>query len=90
MGGGPGGGGGGNDVFESTTGFGGAGGGGGKGIDAGTAQSPTEVSSPKAGKGGGGGGGGGTDKVASSISDFDVDAASLEEVGNGILGPTVY
>lgn len=67
-----------------TAGLGGIGGGGGKDKDAGTADPSTVSASPVGGNGGGGGGGGRADKVPSSTSDFDDDAAPLDD---GILGP---
>lgn len=71
-----------------TAGLGGIGGGGGKGKVAGTPDPSTESASPVGGNGGGGGGGGRADKVPSSTSDFDDDAAPLEDAADdGILGP---
>lgn len=68
-------------------GFGGIGGGGGKGKDVGIIE-PSPESEPALGNGGGGGGKGGTDKLESSVSDFDDDATLLaEDSGKGILGP---
>lgn len=69
-------------------GFGGIGGGGGKGKDAVTAYPSTKSTSPVGGNGGGGGGGGRADKLPSSTSDFDDEAAPLDDAAdNGILGP---